>query len=48
MKRPIVIGGASLAGLSVARELRKLGYAGIIQLVDPDDRTDDRRFPRVL
>ena len=43
MKRPIVIAGASLAGLSVARELRKLGYAGIIQLVDPDDDAPYRR-----
>jgi NADPH-dependent 2,4-dienoyl-CoA reductase/sulfur reductase-like enzyme len=43
MKRPIVIAGASLAGLSVARELRKLGFAGAIQLVDPDDDAPYRR-----
>jgi NADPH-dependent 2,4-dienoyl-CoA reductase/sulfur reductase-like enzyme len=43
MKGPIVIAGASLAGLSVARELRKLGFSGVIQLVDPDDDAPYRR-----
>jgi NADPH-dependent 2,4-dienoyl-CoA reductase/sulfur reductase-like enzyme len=43
MDSPIVIAGASLAGLSTARELRKLGYQGVIQVVDPDDQAPYRR-----
>ena len=43
MESPIVIAGASLAGLSTARELRKHGYAGVIQLVDSDDDAPYRR-----
>jgi NADPH-dependent 2,4-dienoyl-CoA reductase/sulfur reductase-like enzyme len=40
---PIVIAGASLAGLSAARELRKQGYEGVIQVIDPDDQAPYRR-----
>jgi NADPH-dependent 2,4-dienoyl-CoA reductase/sulfur reductase-like enzyme len=40
---PIVIAGASLAGLSVARELRKQGYEGVIQVIDPDEAAPYRR-----
>jgi NADPH-dependent 2,4-dienoyl-CoA reductase/sulfur reductase-like enzyme len=40
---PIVIAGASLAGLSTARELRKQGYEGVIQVIDPDDQAPYRR-----
>jgi NADPH-dependent 2,4-dienoyl-CoA reductase/sulfur reductase-like enzyme len=43
MDSPIVIAGASLAGLSTARELRKQGYQGVIQIVDPDDQAPYRR-----
>jgi 3-phenylpropionate/trans-cinnamate dioxygenase ferredoxin reductase component len=43
MDSPIVIAGASLAGLSTARELRKQGYQGVIQLVDPDEHAPYRR-----
>jgi len=43
MDAPIVIAGASLAGLSTARELRKQGYEGVIQVIDPDDLAPYRR-----
>jgi NADPH-dependent 2,4-dienoyl-CoA reductase/sulfur reductase-like enzyme len=43
MDSPIVIAGASLAGLSTARELRKQGYEGVIQVIDPDDQAPYRR-----
>jgi NADPH-dependent 2,4-dienoyl-CoA reductase/sulfur reductase-like enzyme len=43
MDSPIVIAGASLAGLSAARELRKQGYGGVIQVIDPDDQAPYRR-----
>jgi len=43
MDAPIVIAGASLAGLSAARELRKQGYEGVIQVIDPDDAAPYRR-----
>jgi NADPH-dependent 2,4-dienoyl-CoA reductase/sulfur reductase-like enzyme len=43
MDSPIVIAGASLAGLSTARELRKQGYEGVIQVVDPEDQAPYRR-----
>ena len=43
MDSPIVIAGASLAGLSTARELRKQGYEGVIRIVDPDDQAPYRR-----
>ena len=43
MDSPIVIAGASLAGLSTARELRKQGYEGVILMVDPDDHAPYRR-----
>jgi NADPH-dependent 2,4-dienoyl-CoA reductase/sulfur reductase-like enzyme len=43
MDSTIVIAGASLAGLSAARELRKQGFGGVIQIVDPDDQAPYRR-----
>jgi NADPH-dependent 2,4-dienoyl-CoA reductase/sulfur reductase-like enzyme len=39
----ILIAGASTAGLSAARELRKIGFAGTIQLVDEEPESPYRR-----
>jgi NADPH-dependent 2,4-dienoyl-CoA reductase/sulfur reductase-like enzyme len=39
----IVVAGASIAGMSAARELRRLGFAGTIQLVDEDPHAPYRR-----
>ena len=39
----IVVAGAATAGLSAARELRKQGFAGVIQLVDAEPASPYRR-----
>jgi NADPH-dependent 2,4-dienoyl-CoA reductase/sulfur reductase-like enzyme len=39
----IVVAGASIAGMSAARELRRLGFGGTIQLVDEDPHAPYRR-----
>jgi 3-phenylpropionate/trans-cinnamate dioxygenase ferredoxin reductase component len=39
----IVVAGASIAGMSAARELRRLGFSGTIQLVDEDPHAPYRR-----
>jgi len=39
----VVIAGASVGGLSVARELRRSGFEGVIQLVDPEPEAPYRR-----
>jgi NADPH-dependent 2,4-dienoyl-CoA reductase/sulfur reductase-like enzyme len=41
--RRIVIAGASIAGMSAARELRRLGFQGSIQLIDEDRHAPYRR-----
>jgi NADPH-dependent 2,4-dienoyl-CoA reductase/sulfur reductase-like enzyme len=39
----VVVAGASIAGMSAARELRRLGFGGTIQLVDQDPHAPYRR-----
>ena len=39
----IVVAGASIAGMSAARELRRLGFTGTIQLLDEDPHAPYRR-----
>lgn len=41
--RRIVVAGAAMAGLSAARELRKQGFAGTIQLLDEEPASPYRR-----
>jgi NADPH-dependent 2,4-dienoyl-CoA reductase/sulfur reductase-like enzyme len=41
--RRIVVAGSSIAGMSAARELRRLGFDGSIQLVDEDPHAPYRR-----